>query len=81
MLTHCVLLYRVQDLDFLKPYLGRPDVLYANPLVEAGEKVVCVQDGLPSWICEFMVSRSNIHEAIEYVKKIEAEVQKAVVIE
>jgi len=30
---------RLRDLDFLKPYQGRPDVLYANPLVEAGDKV------------------------------------------
>ena len=30
---------RLRDIDFLKPYQGRPDVLYANPLVEAGEKV------------------------------------------
>ncbi len=30
---------RLRDLDFLKPYQGRPDVLYANPLVEAGERV------------------------------------------
>ncbi|KAL4430749.1 hypothetical protein ABPG75_006005 [Micractinium tetrahymenae] len=72
---------RLRDLDFLNPYQGRPDVLYANPLVEAGERVVCVRDGLPTWICEFMVSRGNIHEAIEYVKQIEQEVQKAMVIE
>lgn len=44
-------------------------------------QVVCVQDGLPTWICEFMVSRGNIHEAIDYVKQIEQEVQKAMVIE
>lgn len=44
-------------------------------------QVVCVRDGLPTWICEFMVSRGNIHEAIEYVKQIEQEVQKAMVIE
>ncbi|EFN59059.1 hypothetical protein CHLNCDRAFT_137776 [Chlorella variabilis] len=72
---------RLRDIDFLKPYQGRPDVLYANPLVEAGEKVVCVEDGLPTWICELMVSRGNIHEAIEYVKQIEQEIQKAMVIE
>lgn len=29
----------LRDLDFLKPYQGRPDVLYANPLAEPGEKV------------------------------------------
>lgn len=30
---------RLRDIDFLKPYQGRPDVLYANPLVQAGDKV------------------------------------------
>lgn len=40
-----------------------------------------MQDGLPTWVCELMVSRGNIHEAIEYVKQIEAEIQKAMVIE
>lgn len=44
-------------------------------------QVVCVEDGLPTWICELMVSRGNIHEAIEYVKQIEQEIQKAMVIE
>jgi hypothetical protein len=29
----------IRDVDFLKPYHGRPDVLYANPLVQAGDKV------------------------------------------
>lgn len=35
----------------------------------------------PTWICEVMVARGNIHEAIEYVKQIESEIQKAMVIE
>lgn len=30
---------KLRDLDFLQPYRGRPDVLYANPLVEAGDRV------------------------------------------
>jgi carnosine synthase len=112
---------RLKDLSFLDKYAGRADVLYANPLCEAGAQVratmgagrgragvvdagwctgagaarlppchlpasnhpqvTCVADGLPTWICEFMVSRSNIHESIEYVKAIEQEVQKAMVIE
>jgi carnosine synthase len=29
----------IRDVKFLEPYQGRPDVLYANPLVEAGAKV------------------------------------------
>lgn len=34
---------------------NHPDVLYAHPLVEAGKKVVGGGDGLPTWVCEFMV--------------------------
>ena len=43
--------------------------------------MTCVEDGLPTWLCELMVSRGNIHEAIEYVKQIEQEIQEALVIE
>jgi hypothetical protein len=44
-------------------------------------QVVSVHDGLPTWIAELMVSRGNIHEAIDYVKQIEQDIQQAVVIE
>jgi hypothetical protein len=44
-------------------------------------QVTCVEDGLPTWLCELMVSRGNIHEAIQYVKQIEQEIQQALVIE
>jgi carnosine synthase len=30
---------RIRDLDVLKKYQGKPDVLYANPLVSPGDKV------------------------------------------
>jgi hypothetical protein len=37
---------------------NHPDVLYAHPLVEAGKKVVGGGDGLPTWVCEFMVRQT-----------------------
>lgn len=57
---------------------GPPAALHPHP---SSPQVVCVKDGLPTWICELMVSRGNIHEAIEYVKQIEQEIQKDMVIE
>lgn len=55
---------------------GRSDVLYARALVPAGHKCVCVAEGLPTWLCELMVKRGDIHEAIAYIKDIESEINK-----
>lgn len=41
--------------------------------VQAGEKVVCVEDGLPTWVCELMVIKPTVDEAIEFIKQIETE--------
>lgn len=40
---------------------------------QAGSKVVCVQDGLPTWVCELMVVKPAVQEAIDFIKQIEAE--------
>jgi hypothetical protein len=57
--------------DFLEEWATHPDVLYARPLAKKGERVVCVADGLPTWICELMVVKPRIEEAIAFVKSIE----------
>jgi carnosine synthase len=57
--------------DFLKEWASHPDVLYARPLAKAGERVVCVADGLPTWVCELMAVKPRVEEAIEFVKSIE----------
>eukprot|EP00878_Enallax_costatus_P017564 GHUV01018451.1.p1 GENE.GHUV01018451.1~~GHUV01018451.1.p1 ORF type:complete len:258 (+),score=68.58 GHUV01018451.1:84-857(+) len=59
--------------DFLDKWKQHPDVLYARPLVQAGDKVVCVEDGLPTWVCELMVVKPTVQEAIDFVKLIEQE--------
>lgn len=65
----------LRDFKFLDEWAGHPDVLYARPLVPAGSKVVCVEDGLPTWICEIMVIKPTVQEAIDFVKKIEASLE------
>jgi hypothetical protein len=34
--------------------------------------VVCVEDGLPTWVCELMVVKPTVEEAIAFIKDIEA---------
>lgn len=38
---------------------------------QAGSKCVCVADGLPTWVCELMVVKPTVQEAIAFVKQIE----------
>jgi len=40
-------------------------------LLQAGSKVVCVEDGLPTWVCELMVVKPTVQEAIDFIKHME----------
>jgi hypothetical protein len=40
--------------------------------LQAGSKVVCVADGLPTWVCELMVVKPTVQEAIDFVTSIDA---------
>uniref|UniRef100_A0A7S0RDS3 ATP-grasp domain-containing protein n=1 Tax=Chlamydomonas leiostraca TaxID=1034604 RepID=A0A7S0RDS3_9CHLO len=62
----------LQHTGYLDTWQGHPEVLYARPLVQAGHKCVCVADGLPTWVCEIMVTKPNVHDAIAFVKDIDA---------
>ena len=66
----------LQSNDHLDKYQNDKDVLYARPLANPGSKVVSASDGLPSWVCELMVTKPTVMEAIESVKKIEREIQE-----
>jgi hypothetical protein len=39
--------------------------------LQAGSKCVCVADGLPTWVCELMVVKPTVQEAIDFIKQIE----------
>lgn len=60
----------LQHVDFLDKWKAHPDVLYARELVKPGHKCVCVKDGLPTWICELMVTKPTVREAIAFAKDI-----------
>lgn len=32
---------------------------------------MCVEDGLPTWVCELMVVKPTVQEAIDFVQSIE----------
>ena len=64
---------RIGATDFLQKYEAHPDVLYARPLVAAGEKVTAVEDGMPTWVAELMVEKPTVEEAIDFVQQIERE--------
>ncbi len=43
--------------------------------LQANSKVVCVADGLPTWVCELMVVKPTVQEAIEFINSIEASIK------
>lgn len=59
---------------------ARPGILYCRPVVKEGSKVVCVDDGMPTWIVELMVEAEDVHTAIDIVNKLEEEITSQVVI-
>mmetsp|Transcript_30006 Transcript_30006/g.71495 ORF Transcript_30006/g.71495 Transcript_30006/m.71495 type:complete len:603 (+) Transcript_30006:197-2005(+) len=67
--------------DYLGNWVDHPDVLYARPIVPPGGKVVCVDDGMPTWVCEMMVEKETVEEAIEFVKEMERDIQAKLPIE
>ncbi|KAF5841959.1 ATP-grasp domain-containing protein [Dunaliella salina] len=62
----------LRDTDYLKPWQNHPEVLYARPLVEPGHKCISVADGLPTWVCEIMVTKPKVQDAITFIKDIAA---------
>lgn len=67
--------------SFLEPFQTEPGMLYCRAMVEPGTKVVCKDDGLPTWVCEFMLCKPTIEEAIESAVELEARLQAAMPID
>eukprot|EP01025_Chloroclados_australasicus_P044037 TRINITY_DN4742_c0_g2_i2.p1 TRINITY_DN4742_c0_g2~~TRINITY_DN4742_c0_g2_i2.p1 ORF type:complete len:618 (-),score=74.57 TRINITY_DN4742_c0_g2_i2:416-2269(-) len=59
---------------FLEEYKDAEGVIYARPLAGAGQNVVSVEDGLPTWVAELMVYKPSVQDAINYVTKIVQEI-------
>lgn len=43
-------------------------------------QVVCVKDGMPTWVAEIMVHGPDVAEAVKYVQDLERIVQNNIVI-
>eukprot|EP00444_Apocalathium_aciculiferum_P001597 CAMPEP_0183395826 /NCGR_PEP_ID=MMETSP0370-20130417/9595_1 /TAXON_ID=268820 /ORGANISM="Peridinium aciculiferum, Strain PAER-2" /LENGTH=622 /DNA_ID=CAMNT_0025576515 /DNA_START=51 /DNA_END=1919 /DNA_ORIENTATION=+ len=61
----------LQSLDFLKPLNGKEGIVWAKPYIQAGTKVVGPQDGLPTWLAEIVVQKSNAQEALDYLFELQ----------
>eukprot|EP00887_Chlorella_sp_A99_P000154 scaffold16.g154.t1 len=77
----------LRNLSFLDKYQARPDsiglpgVIYAKPCVQPGTKVVSREDGLPTWVCQVLVTRPTLEEAIQWVTEIEEEISASMAID
>mmetsp|Transcript_43900 Transcript_43900/g.82006 ORF Transcript_43900/g.82006 Transcript_43900/m.82006 type:complete len:635 (+) Transcript_43900:43-1947(+) len=69
---------RLADLSFMKPLLEREGVVSHNCHVREGEEVVGPQDGLPTWLVEVVVSKPTPREALDFLLKLEEEIQALV---
>lgn len=43
----------------MQKFQDDPHVVYARAIVEKGAKVVCVEDGLPTWVAEVSPERPH----------------------
>jgi len=46
-------------------------VVWAKPLVRSGDAVVGPADGLPTWLCDVLVTKRTASEALKFLHKIE----------
>lgn len=65
----------------LQEWQDDKDVVYCRPLVEPEERVVAIEDGMPTWIYEVLVTRPDIDDAIKFVKDVEKAIEPHIPIE
>lgn len=65
-------------LRVVQEWASQKDVVYARPLASAGSRVTSVQDGLPTWVAEIMVVRPTMQAALEFVRKVETEIDRSI---
>lgn len=63
----------------MQPWVSHGNVIYARPLVKAGQKVTSVEDGMPTWVAELMVQAPTVQQAISFVQRIEESLDIVVV--
>jgi len=68
----------VDSIQCIQDLASKDGVVWAKPLVRAGDKVVGPADGLPTWLCDVLVTKSTAKEALNFLFEIEEELQKHV---
>jgi carnosine synthase len=68
----------VDSIQCIHDLATKDGVVWAKPLVRAGDKVVGPADGLPTWLCDLLVTKPTAKEALDFLFQIEAMLQKHV---
>mmetsp|Transcript_110110 Transcript_110110/g.211992 ORF Transcript_110110/g.211992 Transcript_110110/m.211992 type:complete len:634 (+) Transcript_110110:75-1976(+) len=63
----------LSSIDGLKSLLEKDGVVWAKPLAWPGSKVVGPEEGLPTWLCDLLVTRPTASEALQLLHQIEEE--------
>merc|ERR1711959_142261 len=50
---------------------SKDGVVWAKPLVRPGDEVVGPSEGLPTWVCDLLVTKATVKEALEFLHQIE----------
>lgn len=56
----------------MQKFQDDPHVVYARAIVEKGSKVVCVEDGLPTWVAEVRASDLSRPEDLQQICMFQA---------
>mmetsp|Transcript_25464 Transcript_25464/g.40260 ORF Transcript_25464/g.40260 Transcript_25464/m.40260 type:complete len:619 (-) Transcript_25464:469-2325(-) len=60
-------------IDCIKDLAKQDGVVWAKPLVKSGDKVVGPDDGLPTWLCDLLVTKETSKEALDFLLKMQDE--------
>uniref|UniRef100_A0A7S1R9F4 ATP-grasp domain-containing protein n=1 Tax=Alexandrium catenella TaxID=2925 RepID=A0A7S1R9F4_ALECA len=63
----------VTTTDGLDDVRRRENVVWAKPLVKAGAQAVGPQDGMPTWLCDLLVTGPTPKEALDFLLSLQAE--------
>jgi len=65
----------------LQDFQEKDDVVYCRPLLSAGDRVVAINDGMPTWIYEVLVTGPTVQKAIRFVESIDKCIEPLIPIE
>lgn len=68
----------LHDLSFMEPLMENEHVHRCHSHVHPGDTVIGPEQGMPTWLCEFIVTKSNSKDARSLMEALEAEVQAKV---